>query len=234
MNKHRADIIKMTILIIWSVIMVSLISLNHHYGVASEWALSVILSIPFIYMLTHMTISLVNSWIYRRQRLMGFKSKPGCYQLINSRSDVVFAFLKPVSMIAFGLAFGAYCLMDKHGGMRPQSYLWLPWFVPINLLFFFKAILELANNLTAHVCITEQGIGIESIVKELRLHRILWEQVTSVKVKRQSASNDIRRVVVQRRLLTPVVIPGNHPDIQRILQDIREHAPDMVAKTLLG
>lgn len=216
----------MTILIIWSVIMVVWISLNHHYGVASEWAPSVILSLPFMYMLTLLTISLVNSWKYRRQRLMGFKSKPGCYQLVNSRSDVVFAFLKPVSAIAFGLALGAYCLMDTHGGMRPQSYLWLPWFVPIVLLFFVKAMLDLANNLTAHVCITEQGIGIESIVMELCLHKIQWEQVTGIKVKRQSTSIDIKRVVVQRGLLTPVVISGSHPDIQRILQDIREHAPD--------
>ncbi len=238
MNKKQASIIKILFMIISLPTIILNFTAEHHRLTSSMLVYAIYFSLPWLYISTLLCVSLIDVLTNRQERLIEFGSRTGCYKLVNTRNDVIFAFIVPVVLITFTLTFAVDVLVGALTGLRQHSYLWLTWFVPCFLMLVLMVILELAKILTAHVCITEQGISMESVVKELGLHTIDWGQVTSIMVKRQAISNAIKRVIVtgrtKRGVLRPIIIPGSHPDIQRILLDIREHAPDTVAKTLLG
>ncbi|MHB1462994.1 MAG: hypothetical protein ACYC1M_17010 [Armatimonadota bacterium] len=97
----------------------------------------------------------------------------------------------------------------------------------------------LIKKLSARVCITDDGICVRTARPSEDSEGISWKYLTGVDVQTSHQSpSGIRRVVVRGGVdkwsKGSIVIPGNHPDIQRILLDIREHVPDTVAKTLLG
>ncbi|MHB1462996.1 MAG: hypothetical protein ACYC1M_17020 [Armatimonadota bacterium] len=238
MNKKQASIIKILFMIISLPTIILNFTAEHHRITSSMLVYAICFSLPWVYISTMLIVSLIDVLRNRQERLIKFSSRDGCYKLVTSRSDVVLAFCAPVFLIALTLMLVLPLLVAALTEVRQHSYLWLIWFVPLILMMILMAILELAKSLTEHVCITEQGISSESVVKELGLHTIDWGQVTSIKVIRRAASNTIKRVVVygrnKRGALRPVIIAGSHPDILRILQDIREHAPDTVVKTLLG
>ncbi|MHB1462997.1 MAG: hypothetical protein ACYC1M_17025 [Armatimonadota bacterium] len=237
MDDKRAEIIKKKIGIqrniytaLWMPALILFLTARNHPITSSVLVYAICFSLPFVFMMLVLIMKLVEVLKNRQERLLEFNSRPRCYKLLNCRSDVIPALVGPVILIAFSLAMTVSVLSEIHSGIRLGSYMWLAIFVPGVFIMLLQALLDLAKSLTAHVCITEEGIGIETIVNDLRLHAIGWEQVTSMKVKREPISNAIKRVIVngrtKRGVLRPIIIPGNDPDILRILQDVREHAPD--------
>ncbi len=240
MDDKRAEIIKKKIGIqrniytaLWMPALILFLTARNHPITSSVLVYAICFSLPFAFMMVVLIMKLVEVMKNRRERLLEFNSRPRCYKLLNGRSDVIPALVGPVILIAFSLAMTVSVLSEIHSDIRLGSYMWLAIFVPGVFITLLQALLDLAKSLTAHVCITEEGIGIETIADELPRPSIGWEQVTSIKVKRQAISNDIKKVIVTGRTtrgpMRPVVIPGNHPDVKTILQHIREHAPEYFA-----
>ncbi len=243
MDDKRAEIIKKKIGIqrniytaLWMPALILILTARKHPITSSVLVYAICFSLPFVFMMVVLIMKLVEVLKNRQERLLEFNSRPQCYKLLNCRSDVIPALVGPVILITVSLAMTVSVLSEIHSGIRLGSYMWLAIFVPGVFIMLLQALLDLVKSLTAHVCITEEGNGIETIVDELRLQAIGWEQVTSIKVKRQAISNDIKKVIVTGRTtrgpMRPIVIPGSHPDIQRILQDIGEHAPDKMNETV--
>lgn len=113
----------------------------------------------------------------------------------------------------------------------------IPVLIGVILMIVAFIPIEIVNLLTAHVCLDDEGISVESEAYQTFPWVIRWEQLTSVDVRHDpKCKSGIRRVTLHGRTeirrLRPIIIPGSHPDIQRILQHIREHAPDKMNDAL--
>ncbi len=150
-----------------------------------------------------------------------------------SRSYAVFAVVVVIS-IAISLYLVQGCIL------QPKSTLVM---FPIVLGSFLMPIMMgaqwLITKLSARVCITDDGICVRTARTSEDREGINWKHLTGVDVQTSHQSpSGIRRVVVRGGVdkwsKSSITIPGSHPDIQRILQDIREHAPNTVSKTFFG
>lgn len=151
-----------------------------------------------------------------------------CYKLVNSTTDKVVAFSKAIAaeVLALGLLWSALVYFSH------------PVTLTLCSLSMLVGPLVLIDVLTTRVCITDHGMSIVSVVKRLGDPWISWEQLTRVNIQLSPMhTSAIKKVAVhgryevhglggtywQPRMIT---IPGHHPDIQRIIQDLREVVPD--------
>lgn len=160
------------------------------------------------------------------------------YALAEDRSYKIRAYVvyAVVVIITLSYAFGIYLtgISHSHNGRYLFAVLLVGFLIPIVMGAEW-----LITKLSARVCITDERICVKTAKTSEDREGISWKYLTGLDVQTSHHSpSGIRRVVVRggndKWSKSSITIPGSHPDIQRILQDIREHAPDMVAKTLLG
>ncbi len=150
-----------------------------------------------------------------------------CYKIVNSISVKMAVYAKCI----VGIALMLYLMLV----LSPSA------FNPVLLTFLVFWILmggplTLIAPLTTCIFITHRGISLVTASTRQYQPTISWEQLIEVEIHRSHASG-ISKVVVYGQyepqkngqtttLRKRIVIPGNHPDILRIVNDIREIAPD--------
>ena len=161
-----------------------------------------------------------------------------CYRLVITTRDKAIALAKGLVVEVFGLGLSWSMLANVHDPVV-QDF-WPLWLAAFCILVLLVGPLVFIDALTMSVCITDKGISRVSIVSRRgeREPWIDWEHLVSVDVRSNSrCASGIEKVVVrgqreihglggaywQPRL---VVIPGHLPDIQHILANLREIAPD--------
>lgn len=178
-------------------------------------------------------IDFIKNW---KQRWTDLTTTAKCYRIINTATERRVVYSKSVA-IAVLLLFATLLPLlisppPKHNGSF-LIFIMFPMIIGYILAMTTSIPMELINTLTAHICFTVDGIYIKSVVKQINRPRISWEQLTSIYVYRNAqCSSDIIRVMVQgqtpRSKTRTIIIPGSHPDIDRITQDLCEFAPDKV------
>lgn len=162
----------------------------------------------------------------------------GRFGLVNSTGDKVLAMGKGLVAEIVALALAWYLLGDTKNPLSPQ--MWFPVLTVCILGVLIPGPLILIDALTMHICITDRGVSTASMVNRHREPWILWEQITRIDVKdspsRDSGTGVSKVVIHGRREMhglggtywqpRRVVIPGYLPEIQHILQILREIAPE--------
>lgn len=152
------------------------------------------------------------------------------YALAEDRSYKIRAYVvyTMVVIITLSYAFGIYLtgISHSHNGRYLFAVLLVGFLIPIVMGAEW-----LIKKLSARVCITDDGICVRTIRTSEDSMGISWTHLTGVDVQTSHRSpSGIRRIVVRGGIdkwsKDWITIPGSHPDIQRILQDIREHAPE--------
>ncbi|MHB1463443.1 MAG: hypothetical protein ACYC1M_19320 [Armatimonadota bacterium] len=107
------------------------------------------------------------------------------------------------------------------------------------LWIFMRGPLALTASLKAYLFITHRGISLVTASTRQYEPYISWKQLINVEIHHDHASG-ISKVVVYGQyepqkngqttiLRKRIVIPGHNPDILRIVNDLREIAPDKVS-----
>ncbi len=174
----------------------------------------------------------------RKDRRAALQSKTCCYKLVCTTNDRVSAYMQLIPLELMMLSAVLYIFLS-HPTAKMLSFLvyMIPVLIGVILMIVAFIPIEIVNLLTAHACLDDEGISVESEAYQQFPWVIRWEQLTSVDVQHDpKCKSGIRRVTLQGRTeirrLRPIVIPGSHPDIQRILQNIREHAPNLMNEAL--
>lgn len=158
------------------------------------------------------------------------------YKLVNNSCDKVIAFIKWFAVELFGLIIAWFLIKNRQSPeVNDLFYVWLG---ACALIVFVCGPLVLIDALTARICITDRGISITSAIKQVDSPWISWDELTSVRLQECSARvAHIKKVVIsgQHEIVgiggsywrtRKIVIPGHQPEIQKILQSLRELVPD--------
>lgn len=160
-----------------------------------------------------------------------------CYKLVNSRRDKMVAYAKGLLVESFALGMSWAFLIHDPRNVVVQD-LW-PIMLPFCILVvLFPGPLVLIDELTRSVRITDQDISTVSRINRRGDITIPWESLVRVQVQSSPArASGIEKVVVLGRhkvnglgggywMTRKITIPGHQPDIQRILETLREAVPD--------
>ncbi|MHB1461531.1 MAG: hypothetical protein ACYC1M_09650 [Armatimonadota bacterium] len=197
----------------------------------SDQAFDYLYIISIVYSLVAL-IYVLRNW---RQRLLDIESRQDCYRLACNSSHVrrIYAFGVAIPFIILAL-FGAHAyifavLIDKEF----LKFYTVPFMAYFVLVVLISGPFFILHSLVAHVKINERGIGIESIgAKWIPFISWFsrWTLVQRIDVQYDvSYSSGIKRVVVRLeygRHHSRVVIAGDHPEINKIIDNLRSFAPD--------
>ncbi|MHB1462998.1 MAG: hypothetical protein ACYC1M_17030 [Armatimonadota bacterium] len=173
----------------------------------------------------------LRNWKQQRARFM---TDTMCFKLLTRPSSIKWTKLGfSVLLLALLGAFIWFInidIVDECSGKKdPEGlYSMFPLFLAIYIMFTTLFIGSLIDYLTSHICLTNIGISKESLIYNPHPTLINWKQIVSVEVHRDPAlQSGISKLVVKGSLrYSNIVIPGHHPQLEQILQHIREAVPD--------
>ena len=173
----------------------------------------------------------LRKWKLQRARFM---TDYKCFKLITRPSSIRWTKIG-FSVLLFAL-LGAFIWfltsdgIDDGSGKIDTSFVYdmFPLDLAIYTMFITATIGGLIDYLTRHICLTNVGISVESLLVNPHPTLINWKQIVSVEIHRNSAlPSGISKLVVKGSLrYGNIVIPGHHPQLEQILQHIREAVPD--------
>lgn len=173
----------------------------------------------------------LRKWKLQRAR---FNTDSKCFKLHTRPSSIRWAKLGfsvlLVAMLGAFIWFLNIDAIDECSGKNDPAIVnfMFPLVLAIYTMFTTATIGGLIDYLTRHICLTNIGISIESLLVNPHPTLINWKQIVSVDIHRDPAlPSGISKLVVKGSLrYSNIVIPGHHPQIEEILQHIREVVPD--------
>ncbi len=208
--------------------------------------------VPFV-IIAQMVYSLQNYRENRTERRSYLRSQIKCYKMHYTQSSKVSLFLN-VSLYVLCAALAlvsTYITISDFSRVPMIHVLSFAFFAMAIACLFITIPLEVIRYQTQHICITEIGISIRSTVARVCTSStkmaftfiwpdgncINWDQLENIRIVQNTRpSFGIKKLILTKMSLnawdraerhTKVIsIPGNHPEIEHILRDIREYAPD--------
>ncbi|MHB1463000.1 MAG: hypothetical protein ACYC1M_17040 [Armatimonadota bacterium] len=173
----------------------------------------------------------LRNWKKQRARFM---TDTKCFKLLTRPSSIRWAKLGfsvlLVAMLGAFIWFLNIDAIDECSGKNDPAIVnfVFPLVLAIYTMFTTAIIGGLIDYLTRHICLTNVGISVESLLVNPHPTLINWKQIVSVEIHRNSAlPSGISKLVVKgSRRSFNIVIPGHHLQIEEILQHIREAVPD--------
>ncbi|MHB1462999.1 MAG: hypothetical protein ACYC1M_17035 [Armatimonadota bacterium] len=169
---------------------------------------------------------------HRKQQIRQFRTNPHCYKLVCNSNGVLwqcFILLTQEALLSWPVALMYIKAPLFTVALSVSSLLMtLPLLIAHVLLITIAAPLAFTSRVMAHISITGTKVRIATIDNP-NLSEIRWSNLAGIDIQRNPSG--IRKIVLQGPKVN-IAIPGSHPDIQRILQDIREHAPDKMNEVI--
>ncbi len=173
----------------------------------------------------------LRNWKKQRARFM---TDTKCFKLLTRPSSIRWTKIG-FSVLLFAL-LGAFIwflnidAIDDGAGKKNTSFVYdmIPLVLAICTMFTTGICGGLIDYLTKHICLSNIGISKESLIYNPHPTLINWKQIVSVEIHRDpTLPSGISKLVVKGSLrYGNIVIPGHHPQLEQILQHIREAVPD--------